>query len=103
MRNLVIGILFASLIAIAIVAFFDEHPAEINELKCKEIILIQQLDSLKTERIFVDAQIDSLKIASSRIKEKIKVIPVYIPGRFDTLSNKQLQAAMLEEYRNFNQ
>lgn len=99
MKNHVIGILFVAVAGIAIVSYFDEKR-KVNELKCKEINLTQQLDSLKKERKFAEIEIDGLKVANSKIKEKIKIIPVYIPGRFDTLSNEQLKAAMLEEYQN---
>lgn len=58
-------------------------------------------DELFKSRLFRDSLyrvIDSLSASKKVILRSLKLVPVYVPGKFDTLKNEQLQKLMLEEY-----
>lgn len=58
-------------------------------------------DELFKSRLFRDSLyrvIDSLSASKKVILRSLKLVPVYVPGKFDTLKNEQLQRLMIEEY-----
>lgn len=101
MKNYLIGILFVMTAVLAIVNCREqkEKKEKVNDLLQKEVILQTQLDGLKVERIGAMKEIDSLKKRGQAIR--VQIVPTYV--KFDSLHNKQLQEAMIKEYKTFNQ
>jgi membrane-anchored protein YejM (alkaline phosphatase superfamily) len=71
---------------------------KINELECEKQQYKQELYKSSVFRDSLYRVIDSLSNSKKVILRSLKLIPVYVPGKFDTLKNEQLHNLMIKEY-----
>lgn len=80
------------------VARREKLEKKIMELELDKNQFKQEMykDSLLRDSLY--EIIDSLARSKKIILRSLKLVPVYIPGKFDTLKNEELQKLMISEY-----
>lgn len=104
-KNITIGILFVAIAWLLIVSGKKENENQklIEDLKKAENQYQTLLELGRNERTVLSNRIDSLARSRKTIIKSIKYLPVYVPGKFDSLQSKELFNLMMKEYRKFNQ
>jgi hypothetical protein len=74
-----------------------EFKQKIDSLKLQNDSLSRSLEASLSQRDSLYSRIDSISSARRVIVERLNV--VYLPSKFDNLTNEQLQQAMLDTFK----